>query len=154
MTKVHAAPLIYKSRWLMFFASLSFIVIAALPKNAQAGASLHLDFPNISIGIHDDHYKKRHHRRVYRDRHYHNDYHYQYRPHRYRFHYRDRPNYNRYRDKSHRYYRNRYYRDRYYDRRYDRGYDRRVERCPSATFSRYYDRNLDCYRHKDHFHCS
>lgn len=133
----------------ILFSLASVVGLALAPTPASAGGKLHIDLPGISIGVHDDHYygKKKRYRKVYKNDHYYNG-HRKYK--RKKYHKRYRNDY---------YYGNRYYDDYYYEkpRRYyqRRQYrERRAPICPAAGYSPYYNDNLSCYRHKDHFHCS
>lgn len=135
-----------------FIAAFGLItVLAVAPTSAFARGSVHIDVPGFSIGIHDDHgykHRKRHHRK-YRKR-YSNDRYYDDRRYRKRYYNNRRYNERRYK---------RRYNDNYYysGRRNNRGYynDRyRAEVCPTDGYSRYYDRNRNCYEHKGHYHCS
>ncbi len=143
------------SRVAVLLTTLSAITLIALPTSASAGGSVHVDIPGLSIGVHENHYNKKRHRRVYKNRHrnnhYRNDYYYD--------DHRDRKRYHKKRYYNGGYYKKRYYKKRYYNNDYYYGersnrYNRRAEICPIAGYSPYYNDNLDCYRHKDHFHCS
>lgn len=111
------------------------LVVAATPGTANAGGSVHLHVPGFSIGYYDDHYHRKHRKRLYKrynHRHYRNHYYYNddYYPRRsYR-------SYNGYRN---------YYRPRYQDRYY--------EVCPTPGYSTRYYRGRGCYSHGDHYHC-
>lgn len=162
-----------KRRFVALLATLSTVALVALPTTATARGSVHVDIPGLSIGIHDDRYKKKRHRRVYKNRHrnnhYNNDHYYD--DHRYhkkkyrKKHYHKKRYYNdgyykkKYHKKRGRYnnhhngYDNSYDNDYYYGGRSNR-YDRRTEICPINGYSPYYNDNLNCYRHKGHFHCS
>ena len=133
-------------------ATLSMLtVLAVTPTTALAKGSVHIDVPGFSIGVHDDYYyRNRSYSRKSNSRRYNNYYN------------DNRYERRRYRQSRNRYYNNRRYNDNYYsggrqyDRRYDRGYDNgyRAEVCPIDGYSRYDDRNRNCYEHKGHFHCS
>lgn len=168
--KFNAVKSANKSRLITVLASaFGLLGIALTPVTAQAGGSLHLDLPGISIGVHDHQYKKKRYRRVYRNnrghrsrhRNYRNDHYYDdYKPRRYerrrsnRYYYNRGYN-NRYNDRYNYRYNNGYNNDYYYGGRSNRNYNnRRVEVCPINGYSPYYDDNLRCTRHKDHFHCS
>ncbi len=138
----------------LFFSLISVMAIAAVPSTANAGGKIHLDLPGISIGVHGDrHYKKRH-RRIHRNHHRHYDSH-SYDSYRYKRKYRPK-SYDRYYDNKRNYYGNRNYYDNYYYGGNSRRYynNRRGNVCPDPGYSPYYNDNLSCYRHKDHFHCS
>lgn len=150
-------------RGIMIAAIIGILTFVGIPTNAKAsGGSVHIDLPGLSIGFHDDHYKKKRYRKQYRDRRSYRDRGY----YRDRGHYRGRHYYNERRAhrrdhrRHDRYYNNRRYNDRYYysgrsDRRdRNRYYQGRSQICPVAGYSPYYDRGLNCYRHKGHYHCS
>ena len=145
--------------------------VAMAPTASASGSSLHLNLPGISIGVHDGHgnkkYRNRHRSRHHNSSHYRDDY---YRDKRYRHrddrrskrYYNQRRNNDYYYSdrKSKRYYNTRRYNDNYYyggrgnnDRRYYND-SRYVEVCPVEGYSRNYNRNRSCYKHKGHFHCS
>jgi len=124
-------------------------VIAMTPTSAFARGSIHIDVPGFSIGVHNDRgYRSRGHRhsRKYNRRYYNSN-------RRYKKRYYNSRRYN------NRRYNNRRYNDNYYSggRGYNRGYyndSYRAEVCPIDGYSRYYDRNQNCYEHKGHYHCS
>ncbi len=133
------------------FATLSLLTaLAVTPSTASAGDSVHISVPGLSIGFHDVHHSDRYYRKKhYRSKNY----------------YYDDRRYERrkYRKSRKRYYNKRRYNNNYYynDRRYDRGYSNgyrydnyRSNVCPIDGYSRYYDRDRNCYEHKGHYHCS
>ena len=137
-------------------------VVVMAPTTASASGNLHLNLPGLSIGLHDEHHGHRKHRKRYRNKHY-RDNHYsqrRYRDDRHhdRYYNHHRHYYNDKRDR--RYYNNhRSYNDYYYSgrRNNDRSYSnnsRPGDVCPMEGYSRNYNRNLNCYKHKGHFHCS
>ena len=137
-------------------------VVAMAPTTASASGNLHLNLPGLSIGLHDNDHGHKQHRKRYRNKHY-RDNHYSQRRYRddrrhYNQHHHNRHYYDDRRDR--RYYNNhRSYNDYYYsgrrnnDRRYSNN-ARRGDVCPMEGYSRNYNRNLNCYKHKGHFHCS
>ena len=144
---------------------ISALLFLLAPASVYAGGGITFHTPNFSFSVHDDHYGKKHHRRIYRDG---RRYHDRYRSHRNHRHYYQRHYYrDRYRNNhryNHRhYYGNRWYNDprsrdywyRYNNRNnpYYNGY-RRHQVCPTAGYSPHYVSGLDCYRHKGHFHCT
>jgi hypothetical protein len=133
------------------------IATTAVPTSASARASVHLDLPGISIGLHDRHYG-------HYDRHY--DRHYKQKRKHYRKHKRYKRHYNRHHSDG--YYPRRSYRsyDSYdgyrsngyrNDRHRNDGYSRggyQDNYCPTPGYSSRYHRNRGCYSHGDHYHCS
>ena len=136
-----------------------------IPTSAYAGGGITFHTPNFSLSVHDDHYGKKGHRRIYRGDNRYYDRHRSYR--------NDRKYYQRryYRDRyrnNHRYNQRYYYGNRWYNDPRSRDYwyrynnrnnpyyngSRRYQVCPTAGYSSYYRDDLNCYRHKGHFHCS
>ena len=141
-------------------------VVAMAPTTASASGNLHLNLPGLSIGLHDNDHGHKKHRKRYRNKHY-RDNHYSHDDRRHDRYYNQRRNHRHYYNdrRDRRYYNNhRSYNDYYYssrrnnDRRYsNRSYSnnsRRGDVCPMEGYSRNYNRNLNCYKHKGHFHCS
>lgn len=141
------------------FSKIALVSVAVLgmglaTPEAKAGG-IFLDGPHLSISIGDRHKKKRRWRHRHSNR----------CDHGYRGRYRnyDRWNdrywgnnyYNDYRPRDYRYRNNSYYgngyryRDNYYG---DRRRGNRI--CPTYGFSWTWYSDRDCYRHKDHFHCT
>jgi len=125
---------------LSFFLSsgvLAVCLMAFVPTTAQAGSSITIHTPGLSIGLHDVHhshkYKKRKYRKRYR-KNYYNDY-YNYRPR--RSHNYNRSYYNGNRNGYRKSYRNRSY-----------------NYCPDYGYSRYNYSDQDCYSHGGHYHCN
>ncbi len=141
-----------KRHAVILFGAAGLIGLLSAPSTAQAGGSVHLNLPGLSIGVHDDHhYKKKRYRRHYRDRYYYDDH---WRKKRY---YKKRHYKKRYYNRDYygsRYDRRRYYNDDYYYGGRSSRYDRRRNYCPDPGYSSYDNDNLDCYRHKGHYHCS
>lgn len=124
---------------LMLTTALSVVLI---PTTASA-SKVYIDVPGITIGFHGHGHHDRHYKRNYKKR-YHNR-HYRDRGYRNRNYYGNRNYY-----PNNRRYNNNYYKPRsnYYKRSYRREY------CPIDGYSPYYNDKQNCYRHKDHFHCS
>ena len=120
-------------------------LVAAVPSNAHAQGSVHLNVPGFSIGWHDNNsnYRNKHYksnRRHYDRRHY------------------DRPR--KYHSRNNNHYDNsRYYDDYYSGGQRNNSRDRYNDRpnvvavCPIVGYARYRDRNRSCYQHKGHYHC-
>ena len=114
--------------------------ITFTPSNAAASGKVRLDLPGVSISFKGKHHYKKSYKHSHYNKGYNKSYNKGYHNNRY---------YNGYNSSYNNSYNKGY--SNYYKKRVKKTYARNY--CPSYSYSRYRNRELDCYKHGNHFHC-